>query len=95
MSCGSLAKEWFENRDCTIPDQEDLLIDLSKPRFKFTSNGKLKVESKDEMRKRGGNSPDLADAFCLTFASNASAAKSGSKYKWGSKLNYQSSKWVV
>lgn len=90
-----LAKEWFENRDCTIPDQEDLLIDLSKPRFKFTSNGKLKVESKDEMRKRGGNSPDLADAFCLTFASNASAAKSGSRYKWGSKLNYQSSKWVV
>jgi len=72
-----------------------LISDLCKPRFKFTSNGKLKVESKDEMRKRGMNSPDLADAFCLTFASNASAAKSGSKYKWGSSLNYPQARWIV
>lgn len=89
------AKEWFESRDCMIPDQEELIADLSKPRFKFTSNGKLKVESKDEMRKRGMNSPDLADAFCLTFAGNASLAKSGSKYRWGNNLNYGQAKWIV
>jgi phage terminase large subunit len=89
------AKEWFEEKDCMIPDQEELISDLCKPRFKFTSNGKLKVESKDEMRKRGMNSPDLADAFCLTFASNASVAKSGSRYKWNSNLNYEKAKWIV
>jgi hypothetical protein len=89
------AKEWFENRDCMIPDQDDLIVDLSKPRFKFSSNGKLKVESKDEMRKRGMNSPDLADAFCLTFAGNASIAKSGSRYKWSNSLNYPKSGWIV
>ena len=32
------------------------------------SDGKIKVESKDEMKKRGLPSPDVADAFVLTFA---------------------------
>ena len=90
-----LGKEWFEARDCTIPDQEELIDDLSKPRFSFLSNGKLKVEGKDEMKRRGLNSPDLADAFCLTFASRASIAKSGSKHKWTSNLSYGNSTWIV
>jgi hypothetical protein len=90
-----LGKEWFEMRDCTIPLQEELIEDLSKPRFSFLSNGKLKVEGKDEMKRRGLNSPDLADAFCLTFASRASIATSGSKHKWNSKLSYGSQKWIV
>ena len=90
-----LAKEWFESRDCTIPPQEELIDDLSKPRFKFTSNGKLKVESKDEMKRRGLNSPDLADSFCLTFGSRASIAKSGSAHKWNRPLSYDKANWVV
>tara|TARA_R110000782_G_scaffold20600_2_gene55581 strand:+ start:679 stop:2079 length:1401 start_codon:yes stop_codon:yes gene_type:complete len=90
-----LGKEWFEARDCTIPEQEELIDDLSKPRFTFLSNGKLKVEGKDEMKRRGLNSPDLADAFCLTFASRASIAKSGSKHKWTSNLSYGKSTWIV
>jgi hypothetical protein len=35
------------------------------------SNGKLKLESKDDMKRRGLASPDVADAFVLTFASEA------------------------
>ena len=34
----------------------------------FTSTGKMVVESKADMKKRGLRSPDLADAFLLTFA---------------------------
>lgn len=90
-----LGKEWFEARDCTIPEQEELIDDLSKPRFTFLSNGKLKVEGKDEMKRRGLNSPDLADAFCLTFASRASIAKSGSAHKWNKSLSYGKSTWIV
>ena len=90
-----LGKEWFEARDCTIPEQEELIDDLSKPRFTFLSNGKLKVEGKDEMIRRGLNSPDLADAFCLTFASRASIAKSGSAHKWNKNLSYGKSTWIV
>ena len=37
--------------------------------YKFTLAGdKLQMESKDEMRKRGVDSPDRADGFALTFA---------------------------
>ena len=36
----------------------------------------MKAESKDEMRKRGLQSPDLADALCLTMASDAATALS-------------------
>jgi hypothetical protein len=62
------AREWFEARDCRMPPDDGLIAELSLPRYAFTSAGKIKIEGKDEMRKRGLRSPDLADAFCLTFA---------------------------
>ena len=34
---------------------------------------KIKIESKDEMRKRGIKSPDKADALALTMASSAAS----------------------
>jgi len=34
------------------------------------SSGKIKVESKDDMKKRGLKSPDRADAVCLSLASD-------------------------
>ena len=37
-------------------------------RYDITSAGKIKVEGKDEMKKRGLRSCDLADPWCLTFA---------------------------
>ena len=37
----------------------------------------MKAESKDAMKKRGLKSPDLADAVCLTMASDAITALSG------------------
>jgi hypothetical protein len=40
----------------------------------------MKIESKDEMRKRGLPSPDKADAICLTLASDAATATFGSKH---------------
>lgn len=68
------ARDWFRNLDVKIPDDGALLAELTLPTYNFTSAGKLKVESKDEIKKRTaktassmGKSPDLADAFCLTF----------------------------
>ena len=40
----------------------------STPTYAFTSTGKMLVESKADMKKLGLGSPDLADAFLLTFA---------------------------
>ena len=80
----SRAREWFESKEVHIPDDAQLIAELAAPRFAFTSSGKIKIESKDEMRRRGVGfgSPDLADAFCLTFASNAVTAAHGTRYAW-------------
>ena len=61
-------REWFDERNTHIPNQDELIAELAMPRYNYTSAGKLKVESKEEMRKNGVQSPDLADALCLTFA---------------------------
>ncbi len=78
-------KAWLEKRDCKLPKDESLLAELVAPRYAFNSNGKMKLESKDEMRKRGLGSPDMADALALTFASDAAVGLYGKGYQsqWG------------
>ena len=70
-------KAWLEARDCALPKDDDLLAELVSAKYKFTSSGKMQLESKDGMRKRGLRSPDLADALCLTFASDAISMAGG------------------
>jgi phage terminase large subunit len=70
-------KAWLEKRDCKIPNNEDLVAELATVRYTFTSSGKIKVESKDDIRRRGLKSPDMADALVLTFASDATTIQSG------------------
>lgn len=62
------ARDWFDRRDATMPKDDALVAELVGPKYKVESSGKLKVESKDDMKKRGIKSPNKADAFCLTFA---------------------------
>jgi hypothetical protein len=62
------AREWFERQSCTIIDDAELIAELSRVKFFMASTGKIQVESKSDMKKRGQRSPDLADAFVLTFA---------------------------
>lgn len=76
------AKAWLEKRDCKIPNNEDLIGELATVRYTFTSNGKIKIESKDDIRRRGLKSPDMADAFVLTFASDAATISWGSSSSW-------------
>jgi phage terminase large subunit len=47
---------------------EDLAGELASVGYRIDSNGCLVVEDKDSMRKRLGQSPDLADALVCTFA---------------------------
>lgn len=61
-------REWFQNKACSMPQDEALIAELTAPTYTFSSTGKLLVESKADMKKRGLRSPDLADAFLLTFA---------------------------
>jgi phage terminase large subunit len=47
-------------------DMKQLCNELTHPQYK-PKNGKIVVESKDDMKRRGMKSPNLADAFLLTL----------------------------
>lgn len=62
-------REWLaQDTPVQIPDSDELLGDLTSLGYKFDSSGRLQIESKDELRKRGMKSPDTADALALTFS---------------------------
>lgn len=65
------ARKCLEKKDFKLHRDDTLFAELSRPKYSFTSTGKIKVESKDEMKKRYPRSPDVADAFCLTFGDAA------------------------
>ena len=73
-------KDWLVQRDCRLPNDDELVAELAAPSYKYTSSGKIKIESKEEMKKRGVKSPDKADALALTMASSASSFSGGSNY---------------
>jgi hypothetical protein len=53
--------------DVCLPDDEQLLSELSAPQWVITSGGKIQVESKDKVRERLGRSTDHADATIQAF----------------------------
>jgi phage terminase large subunit len=77
---------WLEERGSKIPHDDQLIAELTSIRYSFGSSGKMKAESKDEMRRRGLGSPDLADAVCLTMASDAATALGVGSTSWGQPL---------
>lgn len=58
-------KSWIKTAD--LPNDDDF-YELANIKYKFNSNGKLQIESKEDMKKRGLDSPDVADALMLTFS---------------------------
>lgn len=62
-----ILKEWLEGQ-VELPNVPELMEDLVVLKRKPSANGKLRLETKDEMRRRGVKSPDVGDALALTFA---------------------------
>jgi hypothetical protein len=50
-----------------IPNDEKLIGQLTTRKFKFSSRGRMVLERKEDMKKRGLTSPDRADALVLAF----------------------------
>jgi phage terminase large subunit len=83
-------KEWFEKRDVALTTtvsggspEDDVVLELTTPRYMFTSSGKMVMESKNDMKKRGFPSPDLADAIVLTFAADVGTMLWGTATRGG------------
>jgi hypothetical protein len=55
-----------------LPNDKELIAELCAPRFDVISRG-IKVEPKDEVKKRLGRSPDKADAVVMAWYSGAKA----------------------
>ena len=94
------AKEWFAKKDCKIPEDDPvpggiaLGAELALPKFRFLPSGKLQVESKAELKKRGFPSPDVADSFILTLAETEVSYIHGSTGSSSAPIK-RDSKWVV
>jgi len=76
-------RDWLAAMDCKLADDDALIAELTTAKYSILSNGKLKVEGKDEMKRRGVASPNRADAWLLTFAINRPT-----KSAWGKAIKY-------
>jgi hypothetical protein len=64
------------NREIVLIRDETLIAQLTSRRTIMDSRGKLRLESKEDMRSRGLKSPDRADAVCAVFGLGGGFANS-------------------
>lgn len=62
-----LGREWIKNGG-ELPDIPTLHQDLIAPQYGYSGKQQLQLERKDDMEKRGLESPDFGDCFVMTFA---------------------------
>ena len=53
-----------------IPNDSELYSQLCSRKYRVDEDGKIKLEKKQDMKKRGIHSPDRADGLCLALSSN-------------------------
>lgn len=62
-------KVWSLDEMISIPNHSELITELSQPTYFYNEgSGKLQLESKKDMAKRGVMSPNYADSLALYFA---------------------------
>ena len=67
------AEMWGKMRDwimsyAVLPDDRELRDDLISVEYGYTDQGAIQLEKKEDLKKRGLASPDVADALAMTFA---------------------------
>lgn len=59
-------RDWLSTAD--IPDDANLLRELTTPEFYYDEKLRIRLERKQDIKARGEPSPDTADALSMTFA---------------------------
>ena len=74
VTCANLRAEgyWtlarrFREHTIRIPRDAELIAELASLRYRYNSRGKVLMESKEDMKRRGLPSPDKANALMLAF----------------------------
>jgi hypothetical protein len=62
-------RQWFDSDRARLPYHRQLRTDLLSPTYGFNSSSKLQVERKEQLERRGIESPDWADAVLMSWAS--------------------------
>lgn len=68
--CYWALRDWLDpaNRtDAMLPPSDEIMQDLTETRWEVMSNGKIKLEPKEDIQKRLKRSPDFGDALANTF----------------------------
>lgn len=63
-----LIREMLSKDELDLPPDNKLAADLTNVKFSYTSKGQIKLESKDEIKKRLTRSPDRGDALAICLA---------------------------
>lgn len=74
-------KDWFLSKTSRIPADEKLIAELASPLFDYNVHGQIVIEPKKEMKKRGLQSPNKADAFLNTFGRPEKEIKKVQRYR--------------
>ena len=62
-------RQRFADGDISIPNDPELISQVASLTYKYNARGQLQLESKDQIRSTGRQSPDKADAIALAFTS--------------------------
>ena len=87
-------RDWLMRRDCRLPQDEHLYAELIAPQFDYNSAGKIRLESKDKMRRRGVKSPDRADALAMTFSSAGAVFNGAAGRGWTQDITSRVKRWI-
>lgn len=71
-------RQWLKTG--ALPVLDDLKAQLVGPTYALNLQGQIQLERKEDMRRRGLDSPDIADALALTFAYPVAVSESAGGY---------------
>lgn len=60
-------RKLLEGGDLALPPEDGLPEELMQTRVRFASDGRTRIESKEDLKSRLGRSPDLADALAVSL----------------------------
>lgn len=69
----------IKEKQISLPNDPVLINQLCSRRYKYNRKGKIVLESKDEMKKRGLKSPDRADALAIANSAGRAERSSGAR----------------
>ena len=75
------------SRGMEIPVNEQLRTEMTSISYMFTAKGQLQIEKKEDMKRRGLESPDILDSIALGFAFPVAIKSSFAKFRKATEEN--------